>query len=183
MRDNVGPDGENLEVPFTDGVLYRVDPDGSASEWMDGIGISNTLAWSPDRSTFYFGDSTANKIYAFDFDRNTGVISGRRPFLFGIDQGLPDGSAMDAEGYLWNARAGASCLIRVSPDGAVDRILPLPVSKPTTCAFGGADMKTLFITSARSNERLSGSIFSLRTDIPGDPVDRFHHIADRTSGR
>jgi sugar lactone lactonase YvrE len=173
MRNNVGPDGENLDVEFADGVLYRIDPDGSASEWMYGIGISNTLAWSPDHSTFYFGDTIANTIYSFAFDRLNGTISARRPFFTGNDKGLPDGSAMDAAGCLWITRPHAGSLVRVRPDGSVDRTVPLPVSNPTTCAFGGPDLRTLFITSARSSQRLSGSLFAMETDIPGEPVGRF----------
>jgi sugar lactone lactonase YvrE len=174
MRNNVGEQGEELDVQFAEGVLYRIDPDGTVTEWMGGIGISNTLAWSPDGSTFYFGDTIANAIYAFAFDRETGAASKRRPFLVGNELGLPDGSAMDAEGFLWNTRPLAGCLIRISPDGTIDRTVTLPILKPTTCAFGGADMRTLFITSARSAERLSGSLFSLRTEIPGEPIERFN---------
>ena len=177
MRNNVGPDGENLDVAFTDGVLYRIDPDGSASDWMHDIGISNTLAWCPDHSTFYFGDTIANAIYSFKFDQQTGAISSRQPFLVGYEKGLPDGSAMDAEGFLWNTRPFAGCLIRVRPDGNIDRVVHLPVSKPTTCAFGGPDLHTLFVTSARSNERLSGSLFAIETDVPGLPIGRFRCAA------
>ena len=173
MRNNVGPSGENLDVEFTDAVLYRLDPDGSVTEWMHQIGISNTVAWSPDQSTFYFGDTIANALYAFAFDRNTGAISARRPFLVDFEHGLPDGSAMDTEGCLWNTRPNASCLARIRPDGKIDRLIPLPVLKPTTCAFGGPDLRTLFITSARSEERLSGSLFSLELAVPGLPIERF----------
>jgi sugar lactone lactonase YvrE len=173
MRNNVGPGGENLDVEFSDAVLYRLDPDGLVTEWMHGIGISNTVAWSPDHSTFYFGDTIANAIYSFAYDRETGAISTRRPFLVGYEQGLPDGSAMDANGCLWNARPHASCLARIRPDGNIDCLVPLPILKPTTCAFGGPDLQTLFITSARSDERLSGGLFSLRSDVPGHPVNRF----------
>jgi sugar lactone lactonase YvrE len=173
MRNNVGPDGENLDPAFTDGVLYRLDPDGTVTEWMDAIGISNTVAWAPDHSTFYFGDTIANAIYSFAFDGNTGEISARRPFFAGYEHGLPDGSAMDAEGCLWNTRPFAGCVVRIRPDGSVDSRIELPISKPTTCAFGGDDLRTLFITSARSQERLSGSLFALRTDCPGEPVAAF----------
>jgi len=173
MRNNVGPHGENLDVPFDGAVLYRLDPDGSVTEWMDGIGISNTLAWSPDKSTFYFGDTIANQVYAFSFDKGSGAISERRSFMDNFERGLPDGSAMDAEGCLWNTRPNASCLARVRPDGAIDRLVSLPVLKPTTCAFGGSDLRTLFITSARSEEQLSGSLFSLPLDVPGQPIERF----------
>ena len=124
MRNNVGPGGENVEIEFSGGVLYRIDPDGSATEWKTGIGISNTVAWSPDHNTFYFGDTIPNAIRSYRYNLQTGEISAETPLLVGHAQGLPDGSAMDAEGYLWNARYDGSCVIRISPTGIVDRILP-----------------------------------------------------------
>ena len=173
MRNNVGPQGEDIDVEFTEGVLYRIDPDRTFSEWMHGIGISNTLAWSPDRTKFYFGDSLANAIYEFDYDFATGAIANRRSFFANSKTGLPDGSAMDSEGCLWNTRPLAGCLAKIRPDGSVERIVKIPALKPTTCAFGGDDMRTLFVTSARSNDRLSGSVFSLQIDVPGVPIQRY----------
>ncbi len=175
MRSNVGPQGENLDVAFTDGVLYRVDPDGAVSEWKRGIGISNTLAWTPDRKMFYFGDSIANAIYSYSYDETSGAISGERVHFEGHHQGLPDGSAIDAQGYLWNARYGGGCVVRIAPDGRLDRAVPLPVQNPTTCAFGGPDLKILYITSARSAERLSGSLFRMESEVPGIPDGRFRY--------
>ena len=84
MRNNVGPQGEDLQVEFTGGVLYRIDPDGTATKWKTGIGISNTLAWSPDLKIFYFGDTLANMVYAFDYNQNDGSISRERTFFAGI---------------------------------------------------------------------------------------------------
>lgn len=173
MRNNVGPNGEDVRVEFDGGVLYRVDPNKAVTVWKNGIGISNTLAWSPDRKTFYFGDSVANAIYQFNYDDETGAISNEQPFLAGYERGVPDGSTIDSEGFLWNTRASAGCLARIAPDGSVDQILPLPVSIPTSCTFGGNDLGTLYITSARSEERLSGSVFAIRTGIRGVPTQRF----------
>jgi sugar lactone lactonase YvrE len=173
MCNNVGPKGEDLAVEFTRGILYRIDPDGTVSEWKSGIGISNTVAWSPDRKTFYFGDSPANVIYSFAYDDRTGKISNEKQLFVGHGLGAPDGSAMDQEGFLWNARPGAGCLIRIAPDGRIDRIVQLPVSKPTTCTFGGLDRKTLYITSARSAEQYSGSVFALDTEVRGLQDGRF----------
>jgi sugar lactone lactonase YvrE len=173
MRSNVGPAGQDLDVKFTGGVLYRIDPNGSVSEWKREVGISNTVAWSPDRKTFYFGDSPANVIYSFDYNAQTGAISGERTFFAGHPQGLPDGSAMDAEGFLWNARASGGCLIRIAPDGRVDRTVELPTSNPTTCTFGGPNLKTLYITSARSANQLSGSVFAMEVEVGGIPEGRF----------
>jgi sugar lactone lactonase YvrE len=172
MRNNVGPDGGDLDVRFGDGVLYRIDPDHTVTEWKHHIGISNTVAWSPDHSAFYFGDSVANAIWRFDFDRETGEISGETPFLVN-HRGAPDGSAMDSEGFLWNTRPNAGCLVRIAPDGSIDRTVELPVSNPTTCTFGGDDFKTLHITSARSSDQFSGSLFALETGVAGMPKGRF----------
>jgi len=177
MRNNVGPRGENLEVDFTGGVLYRIDPEGTVSEWKKGLGIPNTIAWSPDRRTFYFGDSTANAIYSCVYDELTGVISGERALIAGFLQGSPDGSAIDAQGYLWNARYGGGCLIRVAPDGHVDRIVSVPTLNPTTCTFGGPGLRTLYITSARSADRLSGSVFAMEMAVGGLPDGRFQLLS------
>ncbi len=173
MRNNVGTQGEEKDVNFTDGVLYKIDPDGAVSEWKTGVGISNTVAWSPDSKTFYFGDTPANAIYRFEYDIVTGTISGEETFLAGYPQGQPDGSAMDAQGYLWNARYGGRCVIRIAPNGQVDRVVPLPVLKATTCAFGGRDLRTLYITSARSADQFSGSVFSVEVEVGGLPDGRF----------
>jgi sugar lactone lactonase YvrE len=172
MRNNVGPGGEDLDVKFGDGVLYRIDPDRTESEWKDGVGISNTLAWSPDQRAFYFGDSSTNIINRYDYDPVTGAISGERPFFVAY-KGALDGSVIDSESFLWNTRPGAGCLVRIAPNGQVDRVVSLPVSKPTTCTFGGNDLKTLYITSARSDEQFSGSVFALETDVGGLPEGRF----------
>jgi sugar lactone lactonase YvrE len=173
MRNNVGPQGQEIQVKFTDGVLSRINPDGAVSEWKTGIGISNTLAWSPDCKKFYFGDSPANTIYSFDYDVCNGSITGEKILTAGYARGLPDGSAIDAQGCLWNARYGGSCLIRIDPNGQIDRAVALPTLNPTTCTFGGPDLKTLYITSARSADQFSGSVFSMRAEIGGLPEHRF----------
>ena len=88
---------------------------------------------------------------------------------------------MDAEGYLWNAHWGAWRVVRYAPDGTIDRIVELPVDQPSSCAFGGPDLKTLFITSARedlsevalANQPLAGGLFSIEVDAPGLPIPRF----------
>lgn len=173
MRNNVGAHGEDREVVFSGGVLYRIDPNGDVSEWKREIGISNTIAWSPDRQRFYFGDSPANTIYSFRYDERTGAISEEGILLAGYGQGLPDGSAMDAQGCLWNARYGGGCVIRIDPDGGVQRVISLPTANPTTCAFGGPELRTLYITSARSTDQYSGSVFAIETEVGGVAVGRF----------
>jgi sugar lactone lactonase YvrE len=177
MRNNVGPQGEDMDVKYTEGVLYRIDSDGAVSEWKTGVGISNTLAWSLDCKRFYFGDSSANAIYSFDYDMSTGTISGEGTLIAGHPQGLPDGSAIDAQGCLWNARYGGRCLIRINPNGQVDQVVALPTLNPTTCAFGGPGLRTLYITSARSADQLSGSVFSMRVEVGGFPERRFQLLS------
>ena len=99
------------------------------------------------------------------------TLGQRRDFLMGYGEGLPDGSAMDAAGHLWNCRFGGGGAVRVAPDGSIDRIVRLPVQDITSACFGGDDLKTLFITSAavlhHSGERLAGSLWALACDTPG----------------
>lgn len=177
MRNNVNPDGSVGEDGGNDGILYRIDPNGSVSEWKRGIGISNTLAWSPDQTKFYFADTLANEIRVYEYDRNTGEIGRERPFLAGFERGSPDGSTVDSQGYLWNCRYGGGCIVRVAPNGTIDRVIEMPVSNITTCTFGGSDYKTLYITTASlgagPGERLAGGLFALRTEIPGQSENRF----------
>lgn len=175
MANNVGPQGESLEVRDGEGKLFRL---GAGLEvCLEGIGIANTLCWSRDRRTFYFADTLRNEISAFAYDHETGAISEKRPFLSGFGRGLPDGSAIDAEGYVWNCRYGGSCVVRVAPGGAVDRIVELPAQNVTTCCFGGPDLATLFITTASAGrgerERLAGSVFAFDSGTRGLPENRF----------
>jgi sugar lactone lactonase YvrE len=177
MRNHVAPDGSSRECGGTDGVLYRIDSDGTVKECKRDIGISNTLAWSPDGTRFYFADTLCNMIYAYDYDAATGEIAHERPFLAGFDRGVPDGSAMDIEGYLWNCRWGGGCIVRISPQGAVDRVIEMPARNITSCTFGGCDLKTLFVTSASlespAGDRLGGSLFAMQTGVPGLAEHKF----------
>jgi sugar lactone lactonase YvrE len=162
--------------------LYRLDPDLTVTRAETGIGISNSLAWSPDETTFYFADTLDRAIYAYDFDRTAGSISGKRLFASTQDDpGSPDGSTIDAEGFLWNAQWDGWRLVRYAPDGSVDRIVALPVQKPTSCMFGGPDLTTLYVTTAvwdlsgaaLAAQPLAGSVLALDVDVPGLPEPRF----------
>ncbi len=174
MRNNVNPDGSSGEAGGLDGILFCIDVDGRVSEWKKDVGISNTFAWSPNRKHFYFGDTLANIIWTYEYDETTGAVSDERVFFQGFERGLPDGSAVDGEGYLWNCRYSGGCIVRVAADGSVDRIVEMPVRNVTSCAFGGGDYKTLYITTAAGSagERLGGSLFALRTDSAGQPAYR-----------
>ncbi|MGE6781765.1 SMP-30/gluconolactonase/LRE family protein [Ensifer adhaerens] len=175
MKNNVLPDGQLGDVAPGEGILYRIAPDGAVTEWRHGLGISNTLCWSPDRSTFYFGDTLANEIYAFDYDVEAGAISGERHLFTGFQRGSPDGSAIDSEGFLWNCRYGGRCIARIAPDGTLAEVIEMPVSNITTCTFGGADRMTLYITTAGGGpaERLAGSLYAMRVDVAGLPENRY----------
>lgn len=174
MRNNVKADGSAGEVGGTDGRLYRVGEDGGATECLAEIGISNTIAWSPDGGTFYFADSLADKVDAIAFD---GGLGAARPFLKGFGRGVPDGSTVDSEGYLWNCRYGGGCIVRVAPEGSVERVIPMPASNITNCTFGGAGMTTLYVTTAANGapegERLAGSLFAIETNVRGQAENRF----------
>ena len=172
MKNNVLPDGESGEVGPGEGKLFRIR-DGVAQVWRDDIGIANTLCWSPDRTRFYFADTYANVIRAYDYDAATGDIAAERTFFAGFDRGAPDGSTIDADGFLWNCRFGGACIVRLAPDGRIDRIVEMPVLNITTCTFGGPDLKTLYITTAavpgRAGDRLAGGLFALDVAVPGLP--------------
>lgn len=184
MGNNVGPNGENLEVTDGAGRLFRYRTGGRLEEFEAGIGISNTLCWSPDGETFYFGDTLRNEIRAYPFDKATGGIGSGAPHFVGFDRGLPDGSTIDEEGYLWNCRFGGGCIVRVAPDGSVDRIIEMPVKNITTCAFGGPDLSTLFVTTASveraESDRLAGSLFAIETLTRGLPENRFRTTRGKT---
>src|SRR5262249_39457783 len=135
------------------------------------LGISNTVCWSPDRKSFYFGDTLQNTIWAYDYDEASGEIARERPFFQGFGRGAPDGSAVDSRGRLWNCRFDGSCVVCIAPDGRIEQVLEMPVRNITTCAFGGPDLATLFITTAAMmttpSDRLAGSLFAYAADIPG----------------
>jgi sugar lactone lactonase YvrE len=175
MKNNVEADGESGDVADGEGILYRIDPAGRVSEWHTGLGIANTLCWSPDRSGFYFADTLHNVIWRYDYDAARGAISNRTVFFRDFARGLPDGSAIDAEGYLWNCRYGGGCIVRIASDGTVERIVEMPAANVTTAAFGGSDRRSLYVTTAlgtRRGDRLAGSLFRLDAPAPGLPENR-----------
>ncbi len=173
MGNNVGRDGQGGEVEPGRGKLYRFEAGAGFTELEQGLGIANTICWSPDARTFYFADTMANEIRAYPFDPDTGTLGPSAPFFAGFERGSPDGSAVDSAGFLWNCRYGGGCVVRVAPDGKVDRVIEMPCGNVTTCTFGGPGLKTLFITTAAAgrapHERLAGSLFALQSPVPGLP--------------
>lgn len=177
MQDNIGPDGRDIPVSENSGALYRIEPDGTYHRVEMGIGIANTLIWDEDRSRLYFGDSVARTIWSYDWDRASGAIGNRRVFAATEGHGDPDGSALDQEGFLWNARWGGACIIRYAPDGRVDRVVEVPARQPTSCVFGGEDHSTLFVTSAAhgldGSNPLDGALLKAEVGVKGQPCTRF----------
>ena len=165
------------------GNFYRIDPDLKVTKIGSGLRIPNGLAWSPDNNVIYHTDTRSNLVSAWDFDPQTGERTGAREF-FSFDRetsGGVDGAAMDARGGYWAALYGGGRLVRVSPEGVKDREIPLPVSQPTMPAFGGPDMKTIFITSASQklsageleSQPLAGGLLAVPSDVRGHEVYPF----------
>lgn len=162
--------------------LFRLDPDRSIHRMERGISVSNGLGWSPDLQIFYYTDSDARLIYAYDYDPGTGNISNRRDFTrIPQGEGVPDGLAVDLQGYLWSARWGGWKVVRYSPDGQIDCEIPMPVEFPTSCAFGGENLDELYITSAwvevqpggRDQQPWAGDVFRLKPQVKGLPEPFF----------
>lgn len=168
--------------------LYRWD--GGLLERAAGdITVSNGLAWSPDTRTLYWADTPAHVIYACDFDTDGGALSNRRVFARfsprDPDQpiesygGRPDGAAVDVEGGYWVAMFEGARMLRFAPGGELLQTIPLPVRCPTMPCFGGPDLRTLYITTAREKRPapelaempLSGCVLHLRVDVPGLPAN------------
>ena len=162
--------------------LYRLDPNLKLSAMIDDIMISNGLAFSPDGRILYHADTPARTVHAYDFDETAGTLSNRRIFIrFEAENDRPDGAAVDREGCYWSALYRGGKVVRISPGGTLIGEYELPAQCPTMCAFGGPDLRTLFVTSARQMRdpeelaRLpqSGGIFAMRVETPGLPEPRF----------
>jgi sugar lactone lactonase YvrE len=144
------------------------------------------MVWSPDCTTFYCACSIRNVIHAYDYHAENQSLSNRRVFTQDLGPGVPDGSAMDEEGFLWNCRFSGSCILRISPTGKVQQEIKMPVSNITNCVFGGSDLQTLYVTTASlrapEGEHLAGSLFALHTKVRGLAPGRFR-LPSKMSGR
>lgn len=176
----IGTRDRQVKAPV--GSLYVIGPDLQARQMRAGVVCSNGIAWSPDGSTLYHTDSHPGAIAAYAFEPGEGALRDGRTFLDYAGQGYhPDGCTVDAEGFLWVAEVQGGRISRYAPDGRCERSIALPVSKPTSVMFGGADLKTLFVTSMRyglSDEQLhaqphAGKILCLPMAVPGLPEARF----------
>ena len=164
------------------GTLYRIDRDGGAAPVLGGIRVPNALCWSPDSRVMYFTDSYSHQIWAFDFDLETGAMENKRVFAaIAEDAGVPDGATVDADGFVWCAHMFGSRVSRYAPDGSLDRTIALPVPQVTSCAFGGADLETLYITTASlrmdraalAEQPLAGALFAVDPGVRGLPEPVF----------
>jgi len=133
------------------GALYRLELDGRCTTVLTGLTISNGIGWSPDGRTMYLNDSGTGRVEAFGFDGSAGAISDRRTLVHVDQPGVaPDGLTVDEEGGIWVALWNGGAVQRYAPDGTLVASVPLPVQRPTSCAFGGPGRDTLFVTSART---------------------------------
>jgi len=169
------------------GRLYLFDVDGLPRVLDDGILLSNGLGLSPDDGTLYYTDSAARTIFAYDVDRANGEVFHRRVLVrVGKDEGLPDGLCVDSQGFLWSAQWYGGQIVRYDPDGKVERRIPLPVKQVASLNFGGADMSSLFVTTASApwktnlappgydfnDPNTGGALYQIRLDVPG--LDEYH---------
>ena len=162
--------------------IYRLDGQRQCTRVVEGITVANTIAWSPDATRMYFGCSWQRVIFVCDFDADAGTLGDRRVFVsFGEGEGAPDGATTDEDGCLWVAHHDGGRITRFRPDGGVDRVIPMPVPRPSSCTFGGIGYDTLYVTSVSSGLEprvlaeapLSGALFALRVGARGVPEPLF----------
>lgn len=165
------------------GRLYRMDADLHVRPQLDGVFISNGLAWSADARTMYYIDSPTQRVDAFDFDQAAGTLSNRRTLRqFAPGDGFPDGQTIDAEGFLWVGMWDGWAVHRLDPrTGATVDTIKLPVARVTSCAFGGPQLDTLYITTARigltaeqqAAQPHAGSLFTAKPGVRGIAAAEF----------
>jgi sugar lactone lactonase YvrE len=165
------------------GNLYRFDSDQTLTRMWTDVICSNGTAWSPDGRTMYYTESFRYAIFVYDFDSATGSLANRRIFAE-VDRkvgAFPDGLCVDAEGHVWSNQVGIGRVVRYDPAGRIERQIQLPVPRAVGCTFGGDDLGTLFITSAREtmtpqqlqNAPLSGSVFAVKLGVRGQAAKSF----------
>lgn len=168
----------NMAAGASVGCVYSYQKDTGLTRLLDGFITPNGMAFSPDGRTMYLSDShpSVQSVWAFDYDTETGTPSNRRLFIdMNPLPGRPDGAAVDADGCYWICGNDAGLIHRFTPEGRLDRSLAVPVKKPAMCAFGGAGLDTLFVTSIRpegidlSDQPLAGGLFALRPGVRGLP--------------
>jgi sugar lactone lactonase YvrE len=163
------------------GSLYRLAPDGSVTRMVELVTISNGIDWSPDGRLMYFVDSGRHAVDVFDHDPDQGTIGRRRRLAELEGEGVPDGLCVDADGCLWVARFGGWAVERYTPEGRLERRLGVPAAQVTKPAFGGPDLRDLYVTTARrglqgsalATQPHAGGVFAGRPGVRGKPVARY----------
>lgn len=139
------------------------------------VAIPNSIAFSPDGRQMYWCDSRQHAIHLSTYDPQACTATQHRRFA-GVEDAEPDGACVDSEGFLWSAHWGGARVIRYTPAGAVDQVVPLPARQPTCVALGGRERRTLYVTSAacgQESDAAAGQVFSIAVDVPGRPEPRF----------
>jgi sugar lactone lactonase YvrE len=172
---------ENSKVAPYKGSLYCLDNDLKIHKTIGGLTIPNSLCWSPDGKTMYHTDTPSRQINQYDYNPNTATVGKQRNFTSTRPDCYPDGSIVDAHGYLWNAQWGSSTVVRYAPDGTEDLVVKVSASQPSCVAFGGKNLNLMFVTSAwqdldnsaRASDPDAGSLFVFETDYLGLVESRF----------
>lgn len=165
---DVGRKGESGGRPAP-GDLFRIDPDGTVNLMDEGILGSNGLGFSPDRRLLYYSDSGAKVVYVYDVTGER-TLKNRRVFAQ-LDEGIPDGLALDVEGNVWLAVVYTSNLFCFRPDGTILKKAKLPVKKVVSLTFGGPDLTDLYAVTVQTS-RDKGSLYRARADVPGLPIPK-----------
>lgn len=176
----VGPDGCFWVGSMHDTVprqptaaLYRVTPAGQVDKVLDGLKVSNGLAWSADGRTMYHADSRGPQVTAYAFDPASGGMGpGRTLAVLSEAAGLPDGAAVDVDGFYWSAGVSAGCLNRIAPDGRIVEVIGLPAPAPTMPCFGGPALDRLYVTSL-ARDGIGGTLLATDAGVRGVAVARF----------
>lgn len=162
------------------GHLFRLETDLTYTVLLEEIGVSNGMGFTQDERQLYYTDTSTRDISLFDYDPETGAISNKRQFVYVPEapgQGAPDGMTMDAEGCVWSARWGGSCLVRYAPDGAELQRIEFPAQKVSSAIFGGPDLADLYVTTAGGDQKDvdgpgAGALFRVRPGVRG--VREYH---------
>ena len=157
------------------GAFHAIRADGIRRIVVDGLTITNGLAWSPDGLWLHYADSVTRTVMRARWDEDSASIGPAEPFFRAEESAAPDGAAMDSDGTYWSALWGGRRVVGIAPDGAVVGEVLVPVEQVSACAFGGDDMRTLFITSAGEGDGspMAGALFAARMAVPGVAVPPF----------
>ncbi len=178
MQTNLNPDGTMRAMDRDAGAVFRLDGKGRHTQMTEAdFGITNTMAWDRARGRFYVGDTLADSIYRYDVDDQTAALGPRSVHASQSGPGLPDGSALDRAGALWNCRYGGGCILQIDAEGDTVGRIDLPATNITDCTFGGPDLRTLYVTTAMNGlsqttcaeNPFEGSVMAFEMEVSGIP--------------